>query len=436
MAIKNAQYKITKETGEDIYHFQTSDKMIEIVDSNDNVVGNFKELGMEGKVVESGSVKDLAITGIYQVRNLTGMPEGYQVDKISILSVTAIGKVGSPIFISYDLMSQSGDVYHNTVYSGTESGWTNGGKSLKNVITTLSNELGDTSRLNTTAKTSLVNAVNELYDNNINVKSDLNSLTADYGEFKKHNHNEYVNKNGDTIVGDIKFKNNKFLQGISTTGNNKNLIGVDDNNNLQLGDRTVDLNVHGKTVTFNGKKLWHEDNDGAGSGLDADYLGGVSHKDYANLNVGNDFKESVKTQKNFYAGGSLFFGTDYSERHGGISGNSAGEIRFYNKKSSYHQISPNGTFMSTNSHELNATHREVTFRIKLSASDGGMGFYRNNNSKYLGIYNWGKGKRVGFVDENTSEFHFDEPIHVTGRKVFLQSSTPTGSIPTGSIWIA
>ena len=39
MAIKKAQYTVTKATGEDVYHFETDNKMVNILDGDGVLVG-------------------------------------------------------------------------------------------------------------------------------------------------------------------------------------------------------------------------------------------------------------------------------------------------------------------------------------------------------------------------------------------------------------
>lgn len=437
MAIKKAQYKITLTSGENTYHFETGDEMVKVVDDNGSVLGSFKEFAMEGKVVNSGSFTNLKVSGLYKVKGLSGLPSGYDTGKISILSVKAVGKVGSPELVSYDLISQNGDIFHNTVLNGRAVGWSEGGTSLKNTINTITNNIGDTALLKTSSKSSLVGAINSVKTQADGIRSDFNTLNSDYTKFKGHDHdNKYVIKSGDTATGNIVFANGKRVQAKTTTGATFNLIGSDDNNNIHLGNSGRPLKIAGSDITFNGSKVWHEGNDGSGSGLDADKLGGVDSSKYARRDGDNTFERSILTTKNLYAGSTLFFGLDYENRYGGIGGKSSGEINFYTKKERTHSIGNDGTFQSWNSHELFANQREVKVRLRLNSADAGLGMYRNTSSKYLGFYNWEKSERAGYIDEVTSEFHFDKPIHVGGRKLFLQSGTPSGSIPAGSIWIS
>lgn len=441
MAIKQAQYKMTLASGENIYHFETDDNMVKIVDENKNVLGTFKEFGMEGKTVTSGAFTDLKITGIYKVTNLTGLPTGYAIGKMSILSVKAVGKVGNPDLISYDLFSQTGDIYHNVVLGSTPTGWTSGGTTVKNALSALTNGLGDLTKLNTTAKGSLVNAVNEVSLKLNSTASTLASLTSDFVTFKDHNHDDkYVTKSGDLMTGNLGLKNNTGLLSKMTTGIDVNLLKLDNGNNVQLGDSSRPLKINSSgNVLLNGSKVWTEGNDGSGSGLDADKLDGVDSSLYARTDKRNYLQQDINISNGksvYIEDGSLFFGESYEKALGRILYDSSGRLSIYNNGERFHSITGVGNLESWHSHDLYATNREVDVRFRLNGKDEGMGLYRNNSSKYLGFYNWEKGERAGYVDEETSEFYFDKQISISGRKLYLQSSTPTGSRTTGDIWIA
>ena len=162
MAIKRAQYSQTKVSGEDVYHFQTDGKMVKILDGSHNELGTLEEFGFTGKVVNGGSFRDLKISGNYMVKGLTDLPTGFPTGKISILSIKSVGQVGNPDLIIYNLYGQSGESYQNTVTKTGQSGWTEGGTTLKNSLTTIQNQIGTLSNLKTTSKISVVGAVNEI----------------------------------------------------------------------------------------------------------------------------------------------------------------------------------------------------------------------------------------------------------------------------------
>lgn len=437
MAIKQAQYKITLQNGEDIYHFQTDDKMIKILNNKNQVLGTFKEYGMEGKVVTSGSFKSLNITGLYKIKGVSGLPSGFPNDKICILSVRAVGEIGNPELVSYDLISQTGEVYHNTVFGNKDTGWTSGGTKLENTINTIINEVGNTSSLKTKAKTSLVNAVNELKGDADSLLGKFNTLDKDYKDFKSHDHDSrYIGKSGDTMTGHLSMANNRYIRGFGTDGKAINLMGTNKSNDMIIGNSGNKMSLLGKDLTLNGKKVWSEENHGKDSGLDADRLGGVKHSSYARLDTESKFKGSILSGSNVYAKSQFIFGEGYASRLASIGSDSAGSVKIYNGSSSYHSFSGGGVLQSSAYHELNASSREVGVRFKLNSSDKGIGLARNSSSKTLNIYDWNRGKRVLRIGHQDGVVNFEEPISIKGRKLFMQSGTPSGSIPTGSLWIS
>ena len=72
MAIKKAQYTVTKATGEDVYHFETDNKMVNILDGDGVLVGTLDDMIFTGKTVTSGSYMNIKVNGLYKVTNLTG----------------------------------------------------------------------------------------------------------------------------------------------------------------------------------------------------------------------------------------------------------------------------------------------------------------------------------------------------------------------------
>lgn len=116
----------------------------------------------------------------------------------------------------------------------------------------------------------------------------------------------YVKKAGDTMTGSLTINStitaNNAITTKNTNGDGVRLVGADGYGYLQLGNmnststiqkgiicgysvsqlasldiRTSDLSGG---VTINGNTIWHAGNDGAGSGLDADKLYGLSYNSY------------------------------------------------------------------------------------------------------------------------------------------------------------
>ena len=101
MAIKNAEYQIKESGGFNVYHYTTNSGAVKILDSNKNILGTLHEFSFEGKVVESGSFKDLKISGLYKIKSVSGLPETIPSGKIALLQVKAVGKINAPEFVNY-----------------------------------------------------------------------------------------------------------------------------------------------------------------------------------------------------------------------------------------------------------------------------------------------------------------------------------------------
>jgi hypothetical protein len=108
----------------------------------------------------------------------------------------------------------------------------------------------------------------------------------------------FVHKTGDEMSGGLTFPNNSGIRARQTPasgGADKALIGLSADNRVFVGDPSVggsDLiigapgyNLYVADATWVAKKIWHEQNDGHASGLDADKLDGYERTD-VNPNVG------------------------------------------------------------------------------------------------------------------------------------------------------
>lgn len=444
MAIKQAQYKITLANGEDIYHFETDDNMVKIVDGNKNVLGTFKEYGMEGKVVTSGAFTDLKVTGIYKVTNLTGLPSGYAIGKMSILSVKAVGRVGNPDLISYDLFSQTGDVYHNVVLGSTPTGWTSGGTTVKNALSTLTNGIGDLTKLNTTAKGSLVNSVNEVSLKLNSTASTLTTLTSDFATFKGHNHDDkYVIKSGDTMNGNLVMSNAKRVQFKSTTGSVVNLIGANEKNEILLGNANTPLMIYGSKATFNGSEIWHEGNDGSGSGLDADKLDGIDSSQFSQLAKENIFtknqifNQAVILGSNGSGYNRIIYKDSNNKEITALKFEDNGKMVIQVKDGANDiEVHPDGHIVTPSDITISSKDKWAGLRFSRDGVKKGIGFEIDRGSGNLAFHNWDNDKTGFYFDYDTGTIEFSSAISISGRKLYLQSSTPTGSRKTGDIWIA
>ena len=435
MAIKNAEYQIKESGGFNVYHYTTNSGAVKILDSNKNILGTLNEFSFEGKIVESGSFKDLKISGLYKVKGVSDLPEEIQDGKIALLQVKAVGKINQPEFINYQVIYPNGTIYNKTVVGSNESSWSNGGTKLENTITTLLSNFGELSNLNTETKGSLVNALNEVNTNLSVAKSDLTKLNT---SFVDHNHDaRYIKKDGDDILGDINIPSTKGFYAKLSSGELRNLVSTQSNGDLQVGNEKSVLNLYStNNLLHNGKKVWTEVNDGANSGLDADLLDGLEGSDYAKSSTTNTFRESNIFNKNITVKGQVDLGDkisvfndsndDFNIRIGDASGFNLRIDKEYKVHANSIYFDDDGKYGEN--------------RIMWSLGGDSIGFLRNSSyNNELWMYHWakpgGNNGRFFYASPIYNTINFDKEISISGRRVFMQSNQPTTNLSVGSIWI-
>ena len=436
MAIKNAEYQIKESGGFNVYHYTTNSGAVKILDSNKNILGTLHEFSFEGKVVESGSFKDLKISGLYKIKSVSGLPETIPSGKIALLQVKAVGKINVPEFVNYQVFYPNGTIYNKTIIGSTESSWSNGGTKLENTITTLLSNFGELSGLNTDTKGSLVNALNEV---NTNLSETKNTLAGLNTSFVAHNHDSrYIKKDGDDILGDINIPSTKGFYAKLSSGELRNLISTQSNGDLQVGNEKSVLNLYStNNLLHNGRKVWTEVNDGANSGLDADLLDGLHGSDYAKSSTTNTFTESNVFNKNVSIKGIVGLGdklTVFSDSNNDFNINTDSSVAFNFRVDKEAKIHANSVYFDDGS---------VFGENRLVWGDptvDGIGFLRNPAYKNeLWLHHWTKSGTPGsgrffWADPKTNTVNFDNSISISGRRMYMQGNQPTGSIPVGSIW--
>ena len=436
MAIKNAEYQIKESGGFNVYHYTTNSGAVKILDSNKNILGTLHEFSFEGKVVESGSFKDLKISGLYKIKSVSGLPETIPSGKIALLQVKAVGIINAPEFINYQVIYPGGTIYNKTIIGSTESSWSNGGTKLENTITTLLSNFGELSGLNTETKGSLVNALNEV---NTNLSKTKNTLAGLNTSFVAHNHDaRYIKKDGDDILGDINIPSTKGFYAKLSSGELRNLISTQSNGDLQVGNKKSVLNLYStNNLLHNGKKVWTEVNDGANSGLDADLLDGLHGSDYAKSSTTNTFTESNVFNKNVSIKGNMGLGdklTVFSDSNNDFNINTDSSVAFNFRVDKEAKIHANSVYFDDGS--VFGENRLVWG----DTTGESIGFLRNPVYKNeLWLHHWTKpgtpgGGRFFYADPNNNTVNFDNSISVSGRRMYMQGNQPTGSIPVGSIW--
>ena len=421
----------------DTYHYETSQGQVVVLDKNKNKLGTLDETLFTGKLVENVSFKTIKLGGLYRIRNLTGLPSGVPSDKILILSVKAIGEINAPEVINYQLIDQTGSIYNKTIVGSTESAWSSGGTGLQSTVNSIVNDLGNKASLTTTNKTSAVLAINELNTNINSVNTALNNHKADYTTFKNHTHDgRYLRTDTVSVLkSTVDVEGNGGFNYKRTNGTKVNMLKVMPSGSIEIGNNESPLNIHGSNdLLHNGKKIWTEVNDGSGSGLDADKLDGLEASAFARKSTANTFT-GVQT----FTNGVNLSDTSISWGNGKLTFGSTSAIFSHSGKNLL-SIGSNGnhTFPTADLIANYSGGTEAKINFKTSAGDKGVAFLRSTGNTALRLFNYNvgtSGTEVFKIGASSDIVEFNKEIQISGRKLYLQTASPSGVIPEGSIWI-
>lgn len=458
MAIKTAQYEINK----DVYHFVTDDNAVKVLDNNKNELGTLRELAFTGKVIDGGKFSDIKHSGIYRVKNMTGMPSNVPTNQEAILSVLAVGDPKNPSVISYKVIAPNGVIAENTVSGGSQSGWSNGGINLTNQLNGLSNSIGDVTKLPNGAS-DVVTAINSVNDILNKIKAQSNDLKYNFEHFGDYD-SRYMKLAGGNFTGSPVANNSIAYQGLTTKGAKVNIGYVNSNNRLIIGSNNVPTNIQGMgELTFNGHKVFTDANTGKGSNLDADKLDGIDSTGFVKTN-GNDIKNgrlkidqnmiSIKVKEdNIYQSAFNFVNSsdqvlseivtngtgDFAVNTGFPAGKKNrttlyigrdGEVRHSGIRP---QIFLQDDKME-NEEQLSFIHGDDPWRD----SGQGMGFIRRAKENQVVFHNWRADTEVISLGANNGEavdIKHSPYIGEHHRRLFMQDEWPGGDVPYGSVWI-
>lgn len=456
MGIKKAKYEVAQ----NIIHFETDDRMVNILDSKDNLIGSLRELAFEGKVVNSGTFQDIKHAGVYRIKGLSGMPQGVPSDKECLLTVQAIGDADNPELIFYKVITPNGVVLENTVSGSSSSGWGSGGVNLQNTIKNINSSIGDVANLKTNAK-NVSDSLNELKAEADKSEDHLNKLQD---SFDKHNHDDrYVDQDGDIMTGDLKLQGGTIVLGndvaytaFNNAGSRTNIAKVDKDNNVVLGDEKFNVELKGKEITFNGESVVTSKNIGkfAPKTDTSSFIKNYGGTMYGNLS--------------FYKNSHLKFDTSGDDNtilevqngwltNGKLSADSTGTLKYSKDANSSFEFSPHDGLVLNNTPGITITNK------RSDGHEGRITWVRQNNTGGYtdsGIYlcqpQWGgwsedeKTHTVGWYNGRTGQsivqygvgrngetlriFH-SPYIGEHGSRLFIQNEQPIGDIPYGSVWI-
>lgn len=458
MAIKTAQYEINK----DVYHFVTDDNAVKVLDNNKNELGTLREFAFTGKVIDGGKFSDIKHSGIYRVKNMTGLPSNVPTNQESILSVLAVGDPKNPSVISYKVIAPNGVITENTVSGGSQSGWNAGGISLRNELTDINNSLGNVSSLVTSNK-NLTGAINEQQGKITNLQSDLTKLTNRFNTFDGYD-KRYMQLSGGTFTGSPVVQNQVAYQAFTSKGARVNVAWVNANDHLFIGSPNAPTHIQGMgELLFNGHKVFTDANTGKGSNLDADKLDGIDSTGFVKTN-GDDIKNgrlkinqnmvSIKVKEdNIYQSAFNFVNSsdqvlteivtngsgDFALNTGLPAGRKNrttiyigrdGEVRHSGNRPQIFFQDDN----MENEEQISFQHGDDPWR----PYGQGMGFIRRAKENKVVFFNWRADTEVMSLGANNGEavdIKHSPYIGEHHRRLFMQDERPGGDVPYGSVWI-
>lgn len=404
MAIKRAKYW----NADNQFHFETDDKAVKILDSNNNEIGTLRQLMFEGKPLTNISYRSIKRTGIYMVQGFTDkdLPAGIPNDKNCILSVTAVGTdANNPEVIFYKIITPNGKVIENTVSRSANSGWGEGGVDLRNTLTRINNTIGDFSQTKASFPLDLQedfpsswqgapsNVTEALMILGLATEKNHEKTSQNAALIATHNHDDrYLRSDrGGTVNGTVLYTNTS----IWASGNSTGSIGFA-NGKMTIDARHSGLALKGNgALTYNGQEVITK----GGSGISADSLNGFSASDFLNIwSKSTTIRGDIKFYDN---NKGLVFGNSSITSDGG-SGLTIKANPYYNIQGNDRGIAINSNGWKIN--EVGEVYVEGDFAMKFGGtSDNAVWFLR-------------------------------PPYFEGGGRLFL--GTVSGNeIPDGSVWI-
>lgn len=427
MVVYNSKYNISNGNDFDVYHFESNAKMIKVLDNSKAEIGNLENLLITGVAKNSGNISDLKMYGKYRVSNVNDLPLELNKTKTYLVEVSTIGDLQNPIIRQYTLVDTDGSIYNRTISNTNgDSGWSSGGASVQRDITEIKNSMGNNNTLNTNSK-NVIGAINELL-------ASITGVSNAVDESSHHNHDSrYIRRDADTDIS----ANVNILAGsgvnVKQNGVSTNLISANTSKIINVGNAGYKVNIQGSgNLTYNNAKVWTDTNDGINSGLDADLLRGVNGQNYARTDINQDFN----AKPNFKRGISV--DANQTVDLGGMSvrANTVGSdttLSFLKNGISTTRINTaNG--ITSYGLDLQNPNGDTTLVMKNQTADLGQGFVVDNTGR-LQFKNMQNNQVLYSVPKLGSVVEFTKEIQIAGKKLFLQSTEPTGDIPDGSVWI-
>ncbi len=448
MAIKKAKANYDNGAGLDTLHYETQANQVKILDGNGAIKSSLEEMLLSGKLISGVSVNTLKDTGLYQIRDCTDTPITLTAGTLYLMSVESSGLITKQTFFD----RTNNNMHIRPIYNSTVGSWMAIGKTTADSLSAINASIGTIGSLTTSVKSNLVGAINELKsrgDSNQTSIVELQSgLLATQSELEAHKHDgSYLKTTGGNLTGKTSINNNLSFAGKNTSGVDVNLVKVDSNNNSVIGDASVSAVISAKNADVkvsngtNSYSVFHKGNMGHGSGFDADTLDGLegsvfARRDSVNLFTLDQYIDNgksliIRASEGSSQAGSLYFKDSNDVIKGKVGVSTSGDLKFTAGTIQGHTIQSSGELHSDYKHIIDATSRENRVSFQRS-SDAGIGLFMTTTGGF-GMYDWDKAKSVFSVDRDSAVVKFSNAIEVQGRRVYFQTTTPSGA-SSGDVW--
>ena len=439
MAIKRALYKQMNSEGTefDVLHYQTSAGVVEVLDDDKVSKGNLDSLLMKGVVVRTGDIKDIKVSGKYRIKGVSGLPGGTNSSEEYMLEVVSMGEdINNPILVNYMLTDKNGYMYYRTISeTNQDSGWSSGGTGMKNTINSILNTIGSSRDLKTSNQV-LVDAINELVDYKDSSSKSIQKLND------RNFDSRYIRRDVTTSVSaDTNIQHGKGFNTLLGNGSTVNLIKSDLSGNTVLGNTNTGLQMASRGhITHNGSKVWTAGNDGAGSGLDADLLGGIPSSRYLTTDSNGQFSKNIRFNEGMTIGSGKLLNWSGESGIGVVSFHNNTTTRFMRRDGlEYAKIDSrtglHSSALSLVGGELCGEQLNSLIEMKGKPSDRGFSLSVDRNNGELKLVNSQNGAVLFNAGRTSSELGFGNRIMINGKHVYIQKNQPPTSAPEGSVWI-
>ncbi|MGH0831183.1 pyocin knob domain-containing protein [Bacillus pretiosus] len=440
MVIQKARANHHDGTKFNTIHYETQTKQVKVLDANGAVTSDIEEMLFKGKPVQSVSLATVKDTGLYQIKDCTDAPVTMSAGVVYLLSVESVGLISKQTF--FDRTTNT--MYVRPIYNGTAGTWIALGKATKDSIDSIQTSLNSLSSSVTAIDGRLKTAEADIDK----AEASITSLNSQMGSHKHDN--LYLKLSGGSLTGKTSMANNVSYAGKNASGADLNIGRVDASNQVALGDtgaRTVLHASNGEVKVYDGSnsyKVFHEGNDGAGSGLDADKLDGLQANQFARVDEEPNFQKNVivtngkdivlRAPAGSMNSGDLIFAEGGNGEIGRVFVDDTGTLVLRSQFYGDMRVRGDGVITSDYGIEFNSKNKETRVHFKANDSDVGMGFYMNNNSRQMGLYDWQHDRYFFTANRNESSIEFNNQIKIQGKRLHIRGDAPSNA-SYGDIWI-